>query len=102
MGFRTDGPAFSAAQDAVLRRMRADGQRWQDIAAALGRSPDVVRERGRRIGAPAPGHVARAPAEDPYRPPLPPGHPRTWGLLTEGTGAAGTAWPGWDVAERWE
>jgi len=26
---------------------------------------------------------------------LPPGHPRSWGLLIEGTVLDGTAWPGW-------
>jgi hypothetical protein len=87
---------WTAARDSVLRRMRAEGRTWHVIAADLGVSPDVARERGRRIRAPAPGYAAKILAEDPYRPPLPAGHPRTWGLLTENTLLAGTFWPGWN------
>ncbi len=29
------------------------------------------------------------------RPPLAPGHPIAWGVLTEGTLLAGSDWPGW-------
>lgn len=87
---------WTEARDGVLRRMRAEGRTWQDIAAEFAVTPEVARERGRRIGAPAPDHAVQLQAEDPYRPPLPAGHPRTWGLLTENTVLAGTFWPGWN------
>jgi len=87
---------WSQARDGVLRRLRAEGRGWPEIGAELGVSPDVARERGRRLGARWPGHAPRAPAEDAGRPPLPAGHPRAWGLLTAGTLLAGAAWPGWE------
>ena len=87
---------WSEARDAWLRRMRAEGLGWAEIAAELGVSPDVARERGRRIGAPAPARGPRLLHDDPNRAPLPPGHPRAWALLTEGTVLADTAWPGWE------
>jgi len=96
-----------------MRRGSDGGRRWygwngprratagcagcgQEIGATLGVTPDVARERGRRIGAPAPGFIPRAAVEDPFRAPLPAGHPRSWGLLTAGTMLAGTGWPGWE------
>lgn len=86
---------WTEARDLWLRRMRAEGRAWAEIAAELGVTPDIARERGRRIGAPAPAAgSARAAREDPSRPPLPAGHPRAWALLTEGTVLAGTFWPG--------
>ena len=87
---------WSDARDAWLRRFRAEGRSWAEIAAELGVTPDVARERGRRIGAPAPAAAVPAPVEDPYRLPLRAGHPHSWGLLNEGTWLAGTSWPGWD------
>jgi hypothetical protein len=84
---------WTEARDRLLRRLRAEGRGWAEIAAELGVTPDVARERGRRIGAPAPPAAAREPREDPSRPPLPAGHPRSWGLLTEGTVLAGSFWP---------
>jgi hypothetical protein len=87
---------WTEARDAWLRRLRAQGRGWAEIGAELSVTPDVARERGRRIGARAPGHIPRAPVEDPSRPPLPAGHPRAWGLLTAGTVLAGTCWPDWD------
>jgi hypothetical protein len=92
---------WTPSRDARLRRLRQDGASWAAIGAALGVSACAARERGRRIGAPRPPAAARtaartaAPEDDPARPPLPPGHPRSWGLLTQGTLLAGTGWPGW-------
>ena len=86
---------WTDARDARLRRMRGEGAGWPEIARALEVSFDVARERGRRIGARPPLAVMPVPVEDPGRPPLPPGDPRAWGLLTEGTLLAGTRWPGW-------
>jgi hypothetical protein len=87
-------PDWTAARDGTLRRLRAEGHAWAEIAAGLGVTLDMARERGRRIGAPAPPRAARSDREDPSRPPLPAGHPRTWGLLVAGTGLAGAGWPG--------
>jgi hypothetical protein len=86
---------WTAALDARLRRLRAEGAGWPAIAAALDVSADMARERGRRIGARPPQTAPAAPAEDPGRPPLPPGDPRAWALLTQGTVLAGIDWPGW-------
>ncbi len=87
---------WTEARDSVLRGMRAEGRTWQEIGADLGVTPDVARERGRRIGTLAAGQAPNFPAEDPCRPPLPAGHPRSWGLLIENTVLAGTGWPGWE------
>ena len=91
--------AWTEARDTQLRRLRAEGQGWPGIGAALGVSADVARERGRRIGARR-AVVADAPAEDvdfndPDRDPLPAGHPHAWALLTVGTLLSGIAWPGY-------
>lgn len=86
---------WSEARDAQLRRLRCDGASWAAIGAALGVSPGMARERGRRIGAPRQRNIPVVQHDDPGRPPLPPGHPRAWGLLVEGTLLAGLAWPGW-------
>ena len=98
-------PSWSAPRDARLRRLRREGATWAAIAAALGVTIDAARERGRRIGAPRACRAAPPPdstpdsaPEDPARPPLPPGDPRAWGLLTAGTLLAGTDWPGWREA----
>lgn len=87
--------AWTPPLDAYLCRLRLEGASWAEIAASLAVSPDVARERGRRIGARRPPPSVRAPAEDPGRGPLPPGHPRAWALLTAGTLLENTVWPGW-------
>jgi hypothetical protein len=81
---------WSEPRDVRLKRMRSEGISWDVIADELGISRNAARERGRRVGArlPPPDHVA-APL-DADRPPLPPGHPISWGILTEGTSLAGT------------
>ena len=84
---------WSAARDTRLKRLRAEGDTWDAIAAALGISRNAAIERGRRIGArlPPPEYVPE-PA-DPERPPLPPGHRVSWDALTAGTCLAGTPYP---------
>jgi hypothetical protein len=84
---------WTEALDARLRRLRAEGAGWPEIASALAVSADVARERGRRIGARPPTASPEPWADDKRRPPLPSGDPRAWGLLTRGTCLAGMPWP---------
>jgi DNA-binding Lrp family transcriptional regulator len=73
-------------RDLKLLRLRDAGHSWDAIAMALGLSPNAVRERGRRIGARrAPRPKVIRLVVDPDRPALPPGHPRSWGVLVAGT-----------------
>ena len=83
---------WSEATDTVLRRARAEGHTWDNIAALLGVSRWTAIERGRRIGARRPP-VEFIPRPDRFRPPLPAGHPRSWGLLTQGTVLEGVPYP---------
>lgn len=83
---------WSQAEDARLRRLRAEGASWGAIAAAFGVSLDIARERGRRIGARRPPPEFAPPPDDPNREPLPPGHPRSWNLICAGTILAGSAY----------
>ncbi len=89
---------WTPPRDAQMRRLRLDGASWAEVGASLGVTADMARERGRRIGAPRRPATATAAREERSRPPLPPGHPRAWHLLTAGTILAGTAWPGWEEA----
>lgn len=84
---------WTPAMDARLRGMRAEGLSWDAIAARMGTTRWTTIERGRRIGARRPPPLPREAAEDMSRPPLPAGHPRTWGLLTDGTVLDGAAYP---------
>ncbi len=84
---------WDAERDERLRALRGAGMTWDGIAAMLGLGRNTVLERGRRIGARRPTPVRRAEPEDPGRPPRPPGHPETWGLLTRGTLLEGTPYP---------
>jgi hypothetical protein len=84
---------WTDAQDTTLRRLRAEGETWEAIAAVLGVARFTAIERGRRIGAPRPAPSPRAVAEDPNREPLPAGHPRSWGALVAGTALDRTAYP---------
>ncbi|CAG4905296.1 unnamed protein product [Acidocella sp. C78] len=86
---------WTDAADQTIRRMRGDGATWAAIAAVLGLSRNTIIERGRRLcAAGGPSQAARPkppPEDDPNRPPLPAGHPRSWGLLTRGTILEGAA-----------
>ncbi len=84
---------WTEAMDGQLRRLRAEGESWDAIAAALSVSRYTAIDRGRRIGArrPPPEHVP--PPEDPGRAPLAAGHPRSWDCLNAGTCLAGTPYP---------
>ncbi len=84
---------WTAPQDTQIKRMRAEGKSWDSIAAVLGVTRWTAIERGRRIGArrPPPGFVPEP--DSPTRDTLPPGDPRTWGPLTQGTLLEGTPYP---------
>ncbi len=84
---------WTEPRDAQLKRMRSQGLPWDAIAAALGISRNAAIERGRRIGArlPPPEYVPEP--EDKERPPLPPGHPASWGAIVAGTCLEGTPYP---------
>jgi hypothetical protein len=84
---------WTAAQDTQIRRLRAEGASWDTVAAILGLARWTVIDRGRRIGALRPPRQSVLPQEDPARDPLPPGHPRSWSVLTAGTLLEGTPYP---------
>ena len=79
---------WSKSADQTIRQMRAQGATWAAIGCALGLSRNTIIERGRRLQASAPARAATPKPQvdvpdDPNREPLPAGHPRTWGLLTD-------------------
>ena len=80
---------WTGPRDSQIKRMRAARASWDSIASSLGISRNAAIERGRAIGARLPPPEFRPAPEDPDRPPLPPGHPQTWGLITAGTSLAG-------------
>jgi hypothetical protein len=78
---------WTVPADAIIITMRREGETWAKISRTLGLSRNTVIERGRRLRAVAPVKpvlppVAASNIDDPNRPPLPAGHPLTWGLLT--------------------
>jgi len=83
---------WTAPRDFRLRLMRLEGAAWEEIAEALAVAPEAAATRAARIGARRPP-LGRAVCEDPTRQPLPAGHPRALGVLTEGTWLAGTRYP---------
>lgn len=84
---------WTSAQDARIRRLRAEGATWETIADDLGLSRWTVIERGRRIRARLPPPDFVAVLDDPGRGPLPAGHARTWGAMNAGTVLAGEPYP---------
>lgn len=83
---------WSEATDTVLRRARAEGHTWDNIALLLGISRWTAIDRGRRIDARRPP-AEFIPKPDLFRPPLPAGHPISWNLLTAGTCLRGVRYP---------
>ena len=84
---------WTDAQDAQLRRLRAEGATWDGIAAVLGLTRWAVMERGRRIGARRPPPDFVPPPEAPEREPMPAGHPRSWDAINADTVLEGTPYP---------
>jgi hypothetical protein len=84
---------WTDAQDAQLRRLRAEGATWDGIAAVLGLTRWAAMDRGRRIGARLPPPDFVRPPEDPAREPLPAGHPRSWDAINAGTVLEGSPYP---------
>jgi hypothetical protein len=84
---------WTEAQDLKIRRMRAESASWDNIAVAVGVTRWTAIERGRRLGARLPPPGSPLPAEDPERPPLPPGHPETWGAMIKGMSLEGMPYP---------
>jgi hypothetical protein len=80
---------WTDSADTRLRRLRAEGATWPEIAAAFGLNTSTVIARANRIGArpPPPEHVTEEVSDfrDPSRPALPPGHSASWGALVAGT-----------------
>ena len=78
---------WTETADRTICEMRGAGETWSAIGRRLGLARSTVIERGRRLRAAAPKKMAAPPKrddllDDANRPPLPPGHPLTWGLLT--------------------
>lgn len=86
-------PAWTDAQDAQIRRLRAEGAAWDDIARAIGCAPEAAMARARAIVARPPPADFSPPADDPDREPLPAGHPRSWDAIVSGTVLDGCAYP---------
>ncbi len=86
---------WTETMDATLRERRASGANWTEVGAALGIGREAARERGRRIGAPAMVRPPRPKWDEALqnRPPLPAGHPISWGLLIDGTCIEGSPYP---------
>jgi hypothetical protein len=84
---------WTDAQDTQIKRLRAEGASWDAVAVALGFTRWTVIARGRAIGARRPPPDFVPPPEDPERPPLPPGHVRTWGPITRGSPLEGMPYP---------
>jgi hypothetical protein len=101
---------WTKTADDLLTALRAAGQTWDAIAATLGVSRNSVLTRAKSLGSPTSqfsSHTAGRAAkerveqtaavtedqEEAERPPLPPGHPIAWGLLTRGTILEGLPYP---------
>lgn len=73
---------WTDGQDTQIRRLRTEGASCDIIALLLGVAQQAVAERARQLG------VDQRPVtglDQPDRPPLPAGHPESWGALTRGT-----------------
>ena len=74
--------------DLVVIQMRGGGSPWPVIARTLQVGRSAVIERARSLGIRSKTHLPRPAAKLAIpridRPPLPAGHPLTWGAITDG------------------
>jgi hypothetical protein len=84
---------WTEVQDIKIKRMRMERASWDSIAIAVGVTRWTVIERGRRLGARLPPPNSEPHLEDSERPPLPPGHPETWGIINKGMSLEGMPYP---------
>ncbi len=84
---------WTAPLDAQLRRMRAEGAPWDDIARHFGISCEAARARAAAIGARPPPPDFEPPPPNPAREPLPAGDPRCWGAMVGGTELSDVDYP---------
>jgi hypothetical protein len=74
--------------DLTVLRMRGEGTAWPIIARQLQVGRSAVIERARSLGIPSKTRMPSAEPTPPVpridRPPLPAGHPLTWGAITDG------------------
>lgn len=88
-----DKRPWTIAQDTRIKRLRAEGATWNEIAEDLGLSRGIVIERGRRLGARLPPPDFVPLPDHPNRDPLPAGHARTWGAMNADTVLASEPYP---------
>ena len=86
---------WTAYQDEALRRLRRAGASWAAVALACGVSRNAALERAKKLRI----RIDRQRAAKPTRvldmherPPMSPGHPEAWAILTHGTMLEGTAY----------
>jgi hypothetical protein len=88
---------WTPVADLNLLEMRAAGLSWPIVARALQVGRSAAIERARSLGVvsksrlPQPTPRPAVPRID--RPPLPAGHPLTWGAITDNTSASGIPYP---------
>lgn len=80
---------WTEAQDLQIKRLRAEGRTWDEVAMAMNQTRWAVMDRGHRVGARAPSTDSGVPVTDPSREALPAGHPVTWSAITRDTVLAG-------------
>ena len=82
--------------DARLLHLRALGRPWHSVAVELGVGRNAAIERARRLGLQPVTRIQPPPrpvVERIDRPPLPPGHPVSWQVITAGTCLEGEPYP---------
>ena len=86
---------WSDKMDQKIIQARVERKSWTNIGKEMGLCHWTVVNRAKELEIWEPGGFRPEPEPrlDMNRPPLPAGHPTTWGLLTDGTSLAGTAYP---------
>ncbi len=87
---------WTAARDAHLLELRANGLPWHRIAIELLVGRNAAIERARRLGVQPVNRIQPVPRPERARidrATLPPGHPESWRAITDGTLLAGAAYP---------